>query len=197
MRIGILGGTFDPPHTGHLSLGQAAIEQLELDELIFIPANRNPLKGTKNETAAKHRLAMVEKLITGQPQMAYSDMEITRGGPSYTVDTMSELQMVRPADYWFIMGADALRGLASWKSPNRLTRLCRIAVAVRPPLIVADVLVKLPEEFKGHVDIIEMPALDISSTELRNRIHNGQNINPWMTTEVRQYIQTHKLYRNV
>ena len=196
MRIGVLGGTFDPPHSGHLTLAQAAIKELELDELLFIPANRNPIKTQKTETPAKHRIGMVERLIHSQPQMAYSDMEITRGGPSYTVDTLSELQMVRPAEYWFIMGADALRGLADWKSPVRLMRLCRLAVAVRPPLIVSDVLVKLPEDYKGKVDVIQMPSLDISSSDLRTKLHQGQSVDSWIAPEVLQYIHTHKLYRN-
>lgn len=196
MKIGILGGTFDPPHVGHLALAKAAIEQLELDELLFIPANRNPLKTFKTETPAKHRIAMVERLLKDQPNMAYSDMEITRGGASYTVDTLSELQMVRPAEYWFIMGADALRGIASWKSPVRLLRMCRVAVAVRPPINVSDVMIKLPEEFKGHVDTIQMSGVDVSSSELRIRLHGGQNVTPWLTPEVLQYIQTNKLYRN-
>jgi nicotinate-nucleotide adenylyltransferase len=196
MRIGILGGTFDPPHTGHLSLGLAAIEQLELDELLFIPANRNPIKSVRTGTPAKHRIAMVERLIKDQPKMAYSDMEITRGGPSYTVDTVTEMQMVSPGEYWFIMGADALRGLPNWKSPARLMRLCRLGVAVRPPLIVSDVLVKLPEEFKGKVDVISMPALDISSSELRTRLQKHQVTTPWITPEVHQYIESNKLYRN-
>jgi len=196
MRIGVLGGTFDPPHSGHLALAEAAVKQLELDDLLFIPANRNPLKSLKTSTPAKHRMAMIERLIENQPQMACTDMEITRGGPSYTVDTLSELQMVRPGEYWFIMGADALRGLANWKSPARLMKMCRLGVAVRPPLIVADVLVKLPEDFKGKVDIIHMPSLDISSSELRNRLHRGQTVDNRISPEVLQYIHTHKLYRD-
>jgi len=196
MRIGILGGTFDPPHSGHLALAEAALEQLELDEVLFIPTNRNPLKKARTGMAAKHRIAMVDRLIKGKPQMAYTDMEITRGGASFSVDTISELQMVRQADYWFIMGADALRGLPEWKSPQRLMRMCRLAVAVRPPLIVADVLVKLPEEYKGKVDVIKMSALDISSSELRDRLHTGQSVASWISPEIQQYIETHKLYRN-
>ncbi len=196
MRIGIFGGTFDPPHLGHLTLARAALQQLELDELLFLPANRNPLKSAQSQTSAKHRLAMVNVLLKNEPKMGYSDMEITRGGSSYTVDTLGELQMVRPAEYWFLMGADSLRGLANWKNPIRLLKLCRLGVAIRPPLIVADVLVKLPEDFKGNVDVIQMPAQDISSSELRTRLHNGQNVSPWISPEVLQYIHANKLYRD-
>src|ERR1700722_59500 len=108
MRIGVLGGTFDPPHLGHLALARAALRQLELDEVLFLPANRNPLKTGKGGTPAKHRLAMIDLMLKNEPTMAYSDMEITRGGPSYAVDTLNELHAVRPAEYWFLMGADSL-----------------------------------------------------------------------------------------
>jgi nicotinate-nucleotide adenylyltransferase len=95
------------------------------------------------------------------------------------------------------MGADALRGLVDWKSPARLMRMCRLGVAIRPPLIVSDVMIKLPEEYKGHVDVLSMPAQNISSSELRNKLHNGQSVDTWISPEVQRYIQTHKLYRNV
>jgi len=196
MRIGILGGTFDPPHSGHLALARAAMDQLQLDEVIFLPANRNPLKSGRAIGSTKQRLAMVGLSIAKEPKMSYSDMEITRGGSSYSVDTLGELQMVRPAEYWFLMGADSLRGIAGWKNPIRLMKLCRLGVAVRPPLIVSDVLVKLPEEYKGKVDVIQMPPTEVSSTEIRERIRKGMHVSPWISPEVLQYIQSNKLYEN-
>ena len=196
MKIGIFGGTFDPPHIGHLSLAKAAMAQLELDEVILLPANRNPMKARSIQTPAKHRLAMVHELIKDEPNMSYSDMEITRGGSSYTVDTLGELQMVHPADYWFILGADSLRGISEWKNPVRLMKLCRLAVAVRPPFVLNDVTIKLTEDFRDRVDIVQMPPLDISSSELRSLIHRKQNVSPWLKPEVLQYIQKHKLYQN-
>ncbi len=196
MRIGILGGTFDPPHNGHLQLAKAALSELQLDEVIFLPANRNPLKTGRIQASSKHRLGMVERLIKSEPQMSYSDMEITRGGSSFTVDTIGELQMVRPAEYWFLMGADTLRNIGEWKNPIRLMKLCRLGVAVRPPILVDDVLAKVPEEFKGKVDIIEMPPTDISSTHIRDRVFQGQNVSSWTPKEVLQYIQANKLYQN-
>jgi nicotinate-nucleotide adenylyltransferase len=196
MRIGVLGGTFDPPHIGHLQLAKAAIEQLELDEVLFIPANRNPMKSQKSETSAKHRMAMVERLVADEEGMAFTDMEITRGGPSYSVDTLNELHMVTPADYWFIMGADALKTFSSWKSPHRLLKLCRLAVALRPPLTVADVMLKLPEETRSKVDVISMPGIEIASSDLRNRMLQGKPVTQWLTPKVLQYIHTHKLYQS-
>src|ERR1041384_5745403 len=102
MKIGILGGTFDPPHNGHLAFAEAAVQTLELDEVLFIPANRNPLKPEKRQASAKDRLEMVRLMVEGKPQMAVSDIEIRRGGPSYAVETLDELHFVSPAEYWFL-----------------------------------------------------------------------------------------------
>lgn len=194
MKIGILGGTFDPPHAGHLALAKAAISELELDEILFLPANRNPLKANKSFASGKHRLGMVEALIREEPQMAVSDMELTRGGMSYTVDTIGELLMVRPADYWFLMGTDALKGLPEWRNPQRLLRICRIGVAMRPPMSEGDVRARLPEEFQGKVDMIHMPPMDISSSDLRDKLSRNINTNPLIPVDVLKYIRTHRLY---
>lgn len=195
MKIGIIGGTFDPPHLGHLALAEAALAQLELDEVLFIPANRNPMKSGKAGATAKQRAAMVDLMIRREPHMAYSDMEIARGGQSYTVETLADLQMVQPADYWFIMGADALKGLPEWKNPLRLIKLCRIAAAIRPPHSLQETLVRLPEEMRPFVDPIEMTGMDVSSTDLRDKIARGITVSPWLAPEVLQYINANKLYR--
>jgi len=195
MRIGILGGTFDPPHIGHLTLAQAAADQLQLDEVLFLPANKNPFKTKTNPTHGKHRVAMVQRMVAQEPDMAVSDMEITRGGMSYTVDTLGELQMVRPAEYWFILGADAVKGLSEWRNPQRLLRLCRLALAVRPPDSEKGILGKVPEEFRDKVDIIQMKPMDVSSTEIRERLARGVNVTPWIAAPVIKYIQENKLYR--
>jgi nicotinate-nucleotide adenylyltransferase len=196
MRIGILGGTFDPPHVGHLTVARAALDQLQLDEVLFLPANRNPLKTRTTTTSGRDRLGMVEALIRHESRMAVSDMELTRGGLSYTVDTLGELMMVAPAEYWFIMGADSLRGLPEWKNPQRLMKLARVAVAVRPPLIEEDVVARIPEDFRPRVDLISIVPIDISSTELRERLQRNQNVSAWIPEDVLKYIATNRLYRN-
>ncbi len=197
MRIGILGGTFDPPHIGHLALATAAIEQLDLEEVILMPTFRNPIKGRKVSTSPKDRLAMVEALVrgSGDSHLALSDLEITRGGPSYTVDTMTELQMARPAEYWFLMGADSLRSLPDWKQPNRLVRLSRLGVVVRPPTTESEVRLRIPVELRDHVDVLQMTPVDISSTEIRERLSRKQNVSSWVPVEVLRYISSHKLYQ--
>lgn len=195
MRIGILGGTFDPPHAGHLALARAALDQLELEEVLFLPANRNPLKSQSSVSAPKHRLAMVQRLIKNEPKMAVSDVEITRGGVTYTIDTLQELQMVQPADYWFILGADALRGIGEWKSPQKLLKLCRLAVAIRPPMTEHDLQARIAPEFRDRVDTVRMSPMDVSSTDIRDRLARNLSVAGLVTPEVLNYIKENKLYR--
>jgi nicotinate-nucleotide adenylyltransferase len=197
MRIGILGGTFDPPHLGHLQLIESAVISLDLDEVILLPANTNPFKQGRRSTPAKQRLEMSQLLTQANPKVAISDMELTRGGLSYTVDTLGELQMVHPGEYWFILGADSLKSFPEWKNPHRILRLCRLAVAVRPPTTKEEMLRGLPSEFADKVDIIEMPPTDISSTMIREKVLKGQNIEKLTTPPVLEYIKKHKLYKLV
>lgn len=196
MKIGILGGTFDPPHIGHVTLAQAALEALELDEVVFVPANRNPMKTREQSSPAKHRLAMVQAIVASHERFACSDMEITRGGPSYTVDTLSELHMVRPAEYWILMGSDAVRSFDTWKSPRRILQMARIGVLLRPPLPEHELLTRLDEELRAHVDVIQTKPIDVSATDLRKKITLGQNVAPWIEPAVLTYITANRLYKN-
>jgi nicotinate-nucleotide adenylyltransferase len=196
MRIGILGGTFDPPHLGHLTLATSAIEQLELDEVMFMPANRNPLKTRKVVTKSEDRIGMLEALVrgSGNPKLSLSDLEITRGGPSYAVDTLTELHMARPADYWFLMGSDSMKTLGDWKQPQRLIKLCRLGLVLRAPATEDQVLARIPPEFAAAIDFVKMPAVDISSTDLRDRYQQRKPLNPFIPPEVIKYIHSHRLY---
>jgi len=196
MRIGILGGTFDPPHNGHLAIAKAAIAHLGLEDFLFLPANRNPLKAREQSSPAKVRLEMTRLAIQSEPNIAVSDIDITRGGPSYAVETLSELQMARPADYWFVMGLDALKLLPTWKSPERLVKLCRIGVVVRPPLKIANVLMQLPEPIAAAVDQIPMDAIPYSSSEIRDLVSQRHNISTMVPKPVLSYIQGNRLYQN-
>ena len=195
MRIGILGGTFDPPHAAHLALAHAAIEQLSLDEVIFMPVARNPLKH-KAIATAKQRMAMVEALLANEKQMAVSNLEIVRGGKSYAVDTLEELQVAQPAEYWFIVGADALKDLKDWKNPDRLLKLCRLAVAVRPPQTEADVRARIPEEYKDRIDLVHMPPMEIASFDIRDRIAREKTLGTMVPEPVLRYIRQNELYRS-
>ena len=195
MRIGLLGGTFDPPHIAHLALARAALEQLQLDEVIFMPVSRNPLKH-KPIATTKKRLAMIELLIQNETHMAVSDLEIVRGGPSYAVDTLEELQVAKPGEYWFIVGADAIKDLKQWKNPDRLLRLCRLALAVRPPHTEAEVRARIPEEYRDRVDLIHMEAMEVASFEIRDRIAREKPVGPMVPEPVLHYIRQNELYRS-
>lgn len=195
MRIGILGGTFDPPHNGHMALAVAAQQAMQLDEVIWMPAYQNPLKNKRLSSPAKHRLEMVKLILQHQPQMAVSDMEISRRGPSYAVDTLAEIQFVRPAEYWFIVGADSLKTFTKWKQPERLLRLCRIAAATRPPINETEALLLLPPHLRGSIDLIEMKPLDVSATEIRDSVTKGKSIDLFVHKSVIKYIEEQKLYR--
>ena len=194
MKVGILGGTFDPPHLGHLEFARAALEQLGLDEVMFLPANRNPLKKIKS-SPSKQRLEMVERMIKDEPKMAVSDIEISRGGPSYMVETLMELQFVRSADYWLLIGADALKTFGEWKNPEKIIKMARLGVALRPPTTETDVRARLTEDMKERIDFVPMKPIEISATELRNRLAKGSGlVAPFLSPPVLQYIKQNHLY---
>lgn len=195
MRIGILGGTFDPPHNGHLAVARACVKELALDELLFLPAAKNPLKPSGPRASATDRLTMLGLLVAAEDNMGILDLEIQKGGSSYTVETMTDLQMVQPADYWFLLGADALRGFGEWKSPERLLRLCRLGVVLRPSQADADVVSRFSEPYRERIDLVRMPPVDVSSTEIRNRLERGQTIAPYVPPAVLAYIEEKGLYQ--
>ena len=196
MRIGIFGGTFDPPHNGHLALARACMAELALDEVLFVPAAQNPLKTTGPKASAHDRLTMLGLLVAAVDNMGVLDIELQKGGRSYTVDTMDDLQMVQPADYWFLLGADALKGLGSWKNPTKLLRLCRLGVVLRPSQADADVITRFGEPYRDRVDLIRMPPVDISSTEIRNRLSQGKTIAPYVPQAILAYIEEKGLYND-
>ncbi len=196
MRIGILGGTFDPPHLGHIEFARAAMDKLNLDEVLFLPANRNPLKRIKG-SPAKHRLEMMRGMIANEPKMAVSDVEISRGGASFMVETLIELQMVRSADYWLLLGADALKNFQAWRNPHKILKLARLGVALRPPMTETDVMARVTPEVKARLDLVPMKPIDISATELRHRFESGTGtVAPFVTPAVLQYIKQNGLYRS-
>lgn len=194
MKYGVFGGTFDPPHVGHLALARAALEQLELDEVLWIPTNHSPFKDRIDATSARRRLKMVDLCLADEPQMAVSDIEIGRGGVSYTVDTLEELTMVRPGDYWFLVGADSLASLNAWRRYEHLLRLCRIAAVARPPQDPHALLDLLPPEIADRTDIIAMEPQDVSSSMIRQRVFYEQSVAKYLKPAVLNYIEENRLY---
>jgi nicotinate-nucleotide adenylyltransferase len=202
-RVGILGGTFDPPHNGHLALATAARDQLGLEQVVFIPAGQPPHKVGRPITAALHRLAMVELAVAPAAQMAVERIEIDRPGPSFTVDTLDELcrraaAAGRPIEPTLIMSSDAFAELSTWRKPDRIVALAGIAVATRPghpPPDVAAVGARIPG-LLGRVDILDGPHVDISATEIRRRVAIDEPIDGLLPDVVARYIDDHDLYRD-
>ncbi len=195
MRFGILGGTFDPPHKAHLALAKAAKAALSLDEVIFVPAARNPLKRTSHPTSAKHRLRMVELMVQDEEGLSVSDIDISRGGPSYAIDTVQEFMIARPGAYWFLMGADALKALPQWWHVEKFVRLCRIGAVVRMQMVPYDVMRTLPSYIVDAVDLVPMPPEPVSSSKIREMILRGQPVEHWLKPAVWEYIESNNLYQ--
>jgi nicotinate-nucleotide adenylyltransferase len=140
---------------------------------------------------------MVNIATEDNPKFSVSDIDLTRGGPSYMIDTLNELKMVVPGDYWLLVGADNVRNFSEWKNPHRILKLCRLGVAVRPPDTHEEISKWMDEEMREHVDFIDMKPVDISATELRKRIARGSGlVVPFIDARVLQYIKQNKLYRS-
>lgn len=201
-EIGMLGGTFDPIHAGHLALARVALDQLGLDRILFVPAGQPPHKRGRPITPAADRLAMVELAIAGEPRFRVSRMEIDRPGPSYTADTAEALVAGRESDdgpigLTVILSAETFADLPSWHEPARLLRLARIAVAPRPghPAPTPGWLAQRLPGFADRVVILEGPHLDISASDIRARVAAGSPIEGLVPSAVAAYIEAHHLYR--
>ncbi len=198
MKIGVLGGTFDPIHLAHLAVAEAVKAELDLAEVIFVPAGQPWLKANNYISAAEHRVQMVRLAIAGKSYFRLSTMEIDRPGPSYTVDTMAELrgQIKASDELYFILGWDNLAELPRWREPARLIQLCYLVAVPRPGYPVPD-LMKLAGDIPGlskRVIIMDKPQLDISATEIRKRLSRGEPINDLVPEAVAEYIKRQGLY---
>ncbi|MBM4404684.1 MAG: nicotinate-nucleotide adenylyltransferase [Chloroflexi bacterium] len=200
MRCGILGGTFNPIHLGHLIIAEEAREQLGLDEVIFVPAARPWMKEAKELASAKDRLAMVRLAIKGNPRFTVSAVDIERPGPSYAVDSTSDIRKARGSscELLFIMGMDSLNDLPKWHNSKQLLSLCRIAALARPGIPTKRALARLDRALPGarrRVDVIETTNIDISATDIRRRVASGRSIAYRVPGPVSAYIAKHRLYR--
>ena len=196
-RLAILGGTFDPIHFGHLALGAEICWQLDVARVFFVPAAQQPFKANLEVTAAHHRLAMVRIATAGNSAFDVCDLEIVRGGRSYSFDTVTTLQEDNPqAELIFVVGADVLRDLHRWYRIEQLLALCRFVVVNRPgyQLDLDPVFAVLPAA-RDRIMPIVGPALDISSTDLRARLARGAPVRYQVPDTVLQYVQEHGLYR--
>jgi nicotinate-nucleotide adenylyltransferase len=198
-KIGILGGTFNPIHIGHLIIAQDAMEQLGLDRVKFIPSATPPHKRYEGNATAAERLAMVRLAIRGNPRFEVDDSEIRRGGTSYSVDTLTELRQRDPqAQFYFIIGADSLCELHQWRDVERLVRLCRFVTVPRSgfesrPVVDPKLDAATRRRLRQHV--LRGHACDIASRDIRARVARGGSIRYLVPDAVLRYIERHKLYR--
>ena len=197
MRVGILGGTFNPPHLGHLICAQEAHLQLGLDQVVLIPAARPPHKPSlEGEPGPSHRLELCRAAVGGDPRFAVSDLEVRREGPSYTVDTLGELTSLKPdSELFLIVGGDVAAGLPSWHEPERVLALATLAVAKRRGTTRASIDQALSGLRGGdRAEFFRMPRIGISSTEIRQRVQLQQPIKYFVPEPVARYIDEHRLY---
>lgn len=198
-RLGIMGGTFDPIHLGHLVAAEAAREQFGLDRVVFVPARLPPHKLDQLISPAEHRSAMVLLATMNHPRFVVSRVELDRPGPSYTVDTLRLLRQEYPvATLFFITGADAVLDFDNWREPVELLRLCHMVVVSRPGCDrerLREKVDSLERETGCRIEELAAPALDISSRELRRRVAEGKSLRYLVPREVRDYVLKHGLYR--
>jgi nicotinate-nucleotide adenylyltransferase len=197
VRIGILGGTFNPPHLGHLVCAQEAYLQLGLDRVMLIPARTPPHKPVEDEPGAEHRLELCRCAVDGDERFEVSELEIERTGTSFTVDTLEELNSRAPDSQLFlIVGGDVAAGLPLWREPERVLELATLAVAKRRGTTREKVQQALTGLAGGdRAEYFRMPRIGISSTMIRRRVRAGEPIRYLTPTPVADYIERHNLYR--
>ncbi|MCD6117605.1 nicotinate-nucleotide adenylyltransferase [bacterium] len=194
MRIGLFGGTFDPIHTGHLIIAEAVRTGLCLDKIFFIPAGSPPHKIQNTVTEAGLRLEMVKIAIHDYPYFHVSDIEIGRKGKSFTIDTIRMFQNspdFADDEFVLIIGCDNFLGLGNWYQPDEVLKSIDTVVAVRPGFDLS----KAEKRFINKVKIIKTPLIDISSSQIRESVHNGESVSFWVPENVKQFIETKGLYR--
>jgi len=191
VRLGILGGSFDPPHIGHLLAAVDAYEALGLDRLFFVPAHTQPLKAGLATAPAHQRLAMVRLLIGSDDRFAVDAGEIDRAGLSFTVDTLKALAQRFPdAERFFLIGEDAMTAFGEWRDPEQILRLARLAILRRPGAKDGQ-----RAELPAGTIALATRLVDVSSTEIRQRVRDGRSIRGFVPESVAAFIETERLYR--
>lgn len=196
-RVGLLGGTFDPVHLGHLILAETARDTLRLDCVYFVPAASPPHKKGKIVASASDRLAMLELSLHDNPNFTISHIDLNRSGPHYTSDmvALARQELGPEVELWFLMGLDSLIDFPNWHEPDRIRSLARLAAATRPGYEInfAPLEAALPG-IVHEVTLLPMPGVSIASNNLRRRIQHGSSIRYLVPESVRQYIREHQVY---
>ena len=195
MRIGILGGTFNPVHIGHLVIASEVKERLKLDKVVFVPAGKAPHKRVRGATPDE-RYEMVSLAVRGNASFEVSPIEIEKSKivnrPTFTLETITELKKIygKKEKIYFIVGIDEMLKISTWKEPNRLLKLCKFVVVTRPGYE----LKKLDRRIASRVMTLEVPGLEISASDIRKRIKSGRSIKYLLPREVEDYIHKKRLY---
>jgi nicotinate-nucleotide adenylyltransferase len=189
IRLGVMGGTFDPIHYGHLVAASEAASAFELDKVLFVPTGEPWQK--QAITDAEHRLAMTKLAIDGNPLFEISTVDVRRAGPTYTIDTLRDIHESNPeADVFFITGADSIAQIDSWKNSSQIWPLAHFVGVTRPGHSL-----EVPKSATGEVSLLEIPALAISSTDIRARVEAGKPIDYLLPNSVIDYIHANHLYQ--
>ena len=191
MRICLFGGTFDPPHIGHLLIAQTVCEAEHFDKILFIPANKPPHK--KVNTSLEDRLAMLNIAVEGNPNFEISDVEIRRGGVSYTIDTVKMVKQEfdqENNEIFYLIGSDSLMDFHNWKDPREILDECQVVVAIRPGFRPSDISAWILH----RIQFANIPRFEISSTNIRHRWVENKTIRYMVTLPVWEYIHEHNLY---
>ena len=199
LRIGLFGGSFDPPHAAHVALVKAAVSQLALDELRVLPTGQAWHK-SRTLSAAEHRLAMAELAFAGVERVRVDPREILRAGPSYTVDTLREIRLEQPgAELFLVIGEDQARSLTTWHDWEEIPKLAIICVAARADSMRAEDQFNgqfsAPQAYQSRFCTLQMPLLSVSATDIRSRIASRQGVVPLVGEPVARYIDQHHLYQ--
>jgi len=190
-RVGIFGGTFNPPHLAHLVVAESVRDHLKLDKVLFVPAAIPPHKAKEAIIPVEQRLQMVRLAIKDNPMFELCDIELNRKGPSYTIETILELKEKFPKDeFFFIMGVDLLIDFYTWKKPNRILEECTVAAMNRPGFDLAMV----DKDLLLRVQLVNVPSVDISSTSIRRRIGSGRSVKYLVPPAVEKYIYSNSIY---
>jgi len=194
VRLGIFGGTFDPPHVGHLLAASDALEHLALDRLVLVPAATQPLKAGRVTAPAADRLAMVRLTVGSDSRLEADPLEVDRKGLSYTVDTLKEFSRRFPSsEIFFLVGADVLSSFAQWRDPHTILELATLAIMRRADS--EGPVLEMDAELARRAAFIPTRRIDVSSTEIRDRVRSGRSIHGFVTDAVAEYIGSHGLYR--